>query len=85
MDFINLSIEWFKHYALQARNKFAHEGTRLNFFERLAIETLDSVITLAMVRIMNKGVSTREDMKRVKAEFAEWIFSQDFEKFKKVI
>ena len=85
LKIIRESLKYFKDIAAQTRNKIMHEGKKTNFFDHLIIETLDSILTLSILRIVNKKIKSDIHVQNQWEWVKKGIKEKDFEMLKKVI
>lgn len=82
---IHKSLEYFKDLAAQTRHKIMHEGKKTDFFDHLIIETLDSILTLSILRVFNKQLKSESKVNEQYTWLEEAIEKNNFEKLKKVL
>lgn len=79
------SLKYFKDIASQTRHKIMHEGKKTDFFDHLIIETLDSILTLSILRIINKKIEKDSDINYQEELMKNFFKEKIFEILKKVV
>lgn len=82
---IKISINWFINRAIQIRHAYMHQGLKLNFFDRLTIETTETIMSLVITKILNKKIFNKEEFVEILKIFKEWKKTKDFKKLIKIL
>ncbi len=56
------SLTWFKNISSLDRNLYIHEAHSLSFFSVLSSQTIDTLLSLVMARLINKELLNREEL-----------------------